>query len=188
MRLERCTHASGRKVKLGGSVCKYVRQGSKWFEWRYAWLLRAEYSIVPKYFTQYFTTLSKMGTVPRVHLREASALWRVVIAILFTYGALRSSWELVETCPWVPDRIGINLKRGKNRSTRRKTSRSKGENQQQTQPMTRVEARNRTRATLVDRGEWFHHCTVLANSVNWQLEERTEERQLPICSNQGCLF
>ena len=44
-------------------------------------------------------TLSKMGTVPRVHLREASALWRVVIAILFTYGALRSSRKLVETCP-----------------------------------------------------------------------------------------
>ena len=154
----------------------------------YDWFLRAEYSTVPKYFTQYFTTLSKMGTVPRVHLIEASALWRVVIVILFTYGALRSSWELVETCPWVPDRIGINLKRGKNRSTRRKTSRSKGENQQQTQPMTRVEARNRTRATLVDRGEWFHHCTVLANSVNRQLEERTEERQLPIRSNQGCLF
>ena len=35
--------------------------------------------------------LSKMGTVLRVHLREASALWRVVIAILFTYGALKSS-------------------------------------------------------------------------------------------------
>ena len=32
-------------------------------------------------------TLSKMRTVPRVHLREAAALWRVVIAILFTYGA-----------------------------------------------------------------------------------------------------
>ena len=36
-------------------------------------------------------TLSKMGTVLRVHLREASALRRVVIAILFTYGALKSS-------------------------------------------------------------------------------------------------
>ena len=137
-------------------------------------------------------TLSKMGTVPRVHLREASALWRVVIAILFAYGVLRSSWELVETCPWVPDRIGIRtcwfLRREKNRSTRRKTSRNKGDNQQQTQPMTRVEARNRTPATLVDRGEWFHHCAVLANSVNRQLDERTEERQWPIRSNQGCLF
>ena len=26
---------------------------------------------------------------------------------LFTHGALKSSYELVETCPCVPDRIGI---------------------------------------------------------------------------------
>ena len=54
---------------------------------------------------------------------------------LFTHEAHRSSYELVETCPCVPDRIGIwkcwFLRRGENRSTRRKTSRSKGENQQQ---------------------------------------------------------
>ena len=41
-----------------------------------------------------------------------------------------------------PDRIGIwkcwFLRRGENRSTRRKTSRSKDENQQQTQPTRRV--------------------------------------------------
>ena len=41
-------------------------------------------------------------------------------------------------CPWVPDRIGIwkcwFLRRGENQSTRRKTSRSKGENQPQFNP------------------------------------------------------
>ena len=41
-------------------------------------------------------------------------------------------------CRCIPDRIGIwkcrFLRRGENRSTQRKTSRSKGENQQQTQP------------------------------------------------------
>ena len=41
------------------------------------------------------------------------------------------------------------LRRGENRSTRRKTSRSKDENQQQTQPTFDTESGNRTRATLV---------------------------------------
>ena len=53
---------------------------------------------------------------------------------LSTHGALRSSYKLVETCSCVPDRIGIwkcwFLRRGENRSTQRKTSRSKGENKQ----------------------------------------------------------
>ena len=52
-----------------------------------------------------------------------------------------------------PDRIGIwkccFLRRGENRSTRRKTSRSKDENQQQTQPTYDAEYGNQTRATLV---------------------------------------
>ena len=47
-----------------------------------------------------------------------------------------------------PDRIGIwkcwFLRRGENRSTRRKTSRSKDENQQQTQPTYDAESGNRT--------------------------------------------
>ena len=33
-----------------------------------------------------------------------------------------------------------------------------------------------------------NHCAFLANSVNTQLEERSEERQWPIRSNQWCLF
>ena len=84
---------------------------------------------------------------------------------LFTHWRLRSSWELVQTCPCVPDRIGIwkcwFLRRGENRSTRRKTSRSKGENQQQTQPTYGVDAGIWTRATLVG-GERSHHCATLA--------------------------
>ena len=45
------------------------------------------------------------------------------------------------------------LRRGENRSTRRKTSRSKDENQQQTQPTYDVESGNRTRG-----GECPRHC------------------------------
>ena len=52
-----------------------------------------------------------------------------------------------------PDRIRIwkcwFLRRGENRTIRRKTSRSKDENQQQTQPTYDAESGNRTRATLV---------------------------------------
>ena len=62
---------------------------------------------------------------------------------------------LAQSTNWghFPDRIGIwkcwFLRRGDNRSTRRKTSRSKDENQQQTQPTCDTESGNRTRATLV---------------------------------------
>ena len=52
----------------------------------------------------------------------------------------------------------VNLK-GKNRSTRRKTSRSKGENQQQTQPSYGVNAR--IEGHIVG-GERSHHCATLA--------------------------
>ena len=52
-----------------------------------------------------------------------------------------------------PDRIGIwkcwFLRRRENWSTQRKTSRSKDENQQQTQPTYDAESGKRTRATLV---------------------------------------
>ena len=65
----------------------------------------------------------------------------------------------------IPDRIGIQkccfLRRGENRSTQRKTSRSREENQQQTQPTYDVESGNRTRATLVE-GEYSHHCAIPA--------------------------
>jgi len=55
------------------------------------------------------------------------------------------------------------LRRGENRSTLRKTSWSKEENQQQTQPRYGVDAGIRTWATLVG-GECSHHCaTLIAN-------------------------
>ena len=53
------------------------------------------------------------------------------------------------------------LRRGENRSTRRKTSRSKDENQQQTQPTYDAESGNQTRATLVG-GKRSHHCAIPA--------------------------
>ena len=53
------------------------------------------------------------------------------------------------------------LRRGENRSTRRKTSRSKDENQQQTQPTYDTGTGSRTRATLVE-GERSHHCAIPA--------------------------
>ena len=62
---------------------------------------------------------------------------------------------LAQSTNWghFPDRIGIwkcwFLRRGENRSTQRKTSWSKDENQQQTQPTYDAESGNRTRATLL---------------------------------------
>ena len=56
-----------------------------------------------------------------------------------------------QTCgPQIPDRIEIwKCWREENRNTRRKTFRSKDENQQQTQPTYVTESGNETRATLV---------------------------------------
>ena len=63
------------------------------------------------------------------------------------------------------DRIGIwkcwFLRRGKNQSTRRKTSLSKDDNQQQTQPTYDTESGNRTRAKWVG-GEYSHHYVIPA--------------------------
>ena len=60
-----------------------------------------------------------------------------------------------------PDRIGIwkcwFLRRGENRNTRRKTSQSKEDNQQQTRPIYDAGSGNRTRDTFVE-GERSHHC------------------------------
>ena len=80
---------------------------------------------------------------------------------LFTHGALRSLQELVQKCPCIPEsnwnlEILVFKERGK-RSTRRKTSRSRVENQQQTQPTYDAGSGNRTWATLVG-GERSHHC------------------------------
>ena len=53
---------------------------------------------------------------------------------------------------------GVSLE---NRNTRRKTSRSRVENQQQTQPTYDAGSGNRTRDTLVG-GERSHHCAIPA--------------------------
>ena len=62
------------------------------------------------------------------------------------------SWFLVEL-----EFGNVNFEKKGKQSTRRKTSQSKGENQQQTQPTGSVHARIWTRSTLV-RGESSHHC------------------------------
>ena len=63
------------------------------------------------------------------------------------------------------DRIGIwkcwFLRRGENRSTRRKTSQSRVENQQKTQPTYDARSGNRTWDTLVG-GEPYHHYAIPA--------------------------
>ena len=68
------------------------------------------------------------------------------------------------------DRIGIwkcwFLRRGENRSSGRKTSRSRVENQQQTQPTYDGGSGNRTRATLVG-GERSHHFANPAPMKSW---------------------
>ena len=64
-----------------------------------------------------------------------------------------------------PDRIGIwKCWRGENQSTRTKTSRSRVENQQQTQPTYDVESGNRTRATLIPLLPQSQICTNPTNT------------------------
>ena len=75
------------------------------------------------------------------------------------------SQRLMIECLTIPDQIGIwkcwFLRRGENQSTQRKTSRSKEENQQQTQPTYDGGSRNLTRDTLVG-GKRSHHCVIPA--------------------------
>ena len=75
----------------------------------------------------------------------------------------RGSWQSADNNP---DRIEIGkcwfLRRGENRITRKKTSRSKEENQQQTQPTYAVGSGNRTRDPVVG-GERSHHCAIPAS-------------------------
>ena len=68
-----------------------------------------------------------------------------------------------------PDRIGIwkcwFLRRVRKRKARRKTSQSRVENQQQTQPTYDAGNGNQTRNTVV-RGERSHHCAIPAPQSN----------------------
>ena len=83
---------------------------------------------------------------------------------LFTHGAIiKSSQELVETCLCIPAWIGIwkcwFLRRGENRRTQVKTSRSKGENQQQTQSTYGINTR--IQITALVAGKCSHHYATL---------------------------
>ena len=72
---------------------------------------------------------SELGRFPLI----VNILRYILYLLVENDGTLRSSCELAETCPSVPDRIGIWrcwLRRGEIRGTRRKTSRSKAENPQ----------------------------------------------------------
>ena len=72
-------------------------------------------------------------------------------------------------------------RRKENRSNRRKTSRSKEENQQQTQPTYGVDARIWARATLVG-GECFHYCPTLA-PLQLTTPKNTITYQNALCSS-----
>ena len=76
------------------------------------------------------------------------------------------------------------MRRGENRSTRRKTSRSKDENQQQTQPTFDAESWNRTRATLVGglRGRrMLNHCVIPAPQSGHQTPTKPTSTQAIVC-------
>ena len=121
--------------------------------------------------------ISKAHCVARFNLCSKRFTWKSnsnqikIKSILFKLDSVRSGCPISRargSCikrSSIPDRIGIQkcwfLRRGENRSTRRKTSRSREENQQQTQPTYDVESGNRTRATLVE-GECSHHCAIPA--------------------------
>ena len=102
-------------------------------------------------------TLKKLLQRPKGHMV-------IVIAICLPTEHQRAQESSFIICPCIPDRIGIwkcwFLGRGENRSTRRKTSRSRDENQQ-TQPTYGAKAGNQTRARLVG-GECSHHCAIPA--------------------------
>ena len=90
------------------------------------------------------------------------------------------------------DRIGIwkcwFLRRGENRSTRRKTSQSRVENQQQTQPTYDAGSGNRTRATLVG-GERSHHCAIPApQEVCCKYVARSRQSIVGIISRGGAKY
>ena len=78
------------------------------------------------------------------------------------------------------------LRRGENRSTRRKTSRSKDENQQQTQPTYDTGTGSRTRTTLVG-GERSHHCAIPAPRRRAPHQRSLRERRLSIESCNFCI-
>ena len=77
------------------------------------------------------------------------------------YLAQSTNWDTFQIKSVEFRNVGLCGLGEESRRTRRKTSRSKDENQQQTQPTYDAESGNRTRATLVG-GEFSHHCTIPA--------------------------
>ena len=93
-------------------------------------------------------------------------------------GVLKNSLKLC-----VPDGIGIRsfwfLRRGESRSNRRKTSRSKGENQQQTQP---------THVALTPGFEPARHCWKTSDlTTGPSLLPRKERKYSTLIMNRGIL-
>ena len=106
---------------------------------------------------------SQKATASHVHkLRYKKKNANVICLPTKHKGVHKNSFKNVRA---FQDRIGIwkcwFLRRGENRSTRRKTSRSREENQQQTQPTYDAGSGNRARDTLVG-GERSHHCAIPA--------------------------
>ena len=102
-----------------------------------------------------------------IFIQFKNKTWNLFIHGPPTWRSYKNSFRNV--CAF-QDRIGIwkcwFLRRGENRSTLRKTSRTSVENQQQTQPTYDARSRNRTRDTLVG-SERSHHCTNPAPSISW---------------------
>ena len=87
-------------------------------------------------------------------------------------------------------RIGIwkcwFLRRGDNRSTRRKTSWSREDNQQQTQPTYDTGSGNRTRDILVG-GDRSHHCFISVPSAFLRSLEISFKSTLCLVKNLGTI-
>ena len=112
----------------------------------------------------YYLTLycRRYNSMPLIR-RPAMTDTHIIIIIIMGLTVDIHIVALIVHCIWIELEFGKCWfwRRGKNRSTRRKTSRSREENQQQTQPTYDAETGNRTRATLVG-GECSHHCATPA--------------------------
>ena len=95
--------------------------------------------------------LTDLFSETQIKINQIKLLY-LSVNVFSTFALIRSLFQA---------RIGIwkcwFLRRGENRSTRRKTSRSREENQQQTEPTYDAGSGNRTRDTLVG-GERSRHC------------------------------
>ena len=85
---------------------RYSGKLSRNFWWLYPNLT----SLVHQNNQVYFVKILKTQLHPSSGRLETGIEYDCKFCDLVTHGALRSSHELVEKCPCVPDRIGINLK------------------------------------------------------------------------------